>query len=107
VVDAARDVLGTIDLDPASCDVTNTVVQAAQFYTTDTNGLAQPWHGRVYMNPPYRQPDIEQFRQKFAHHAKAGDIHGIALVNNATDTQWFSTLAEVATAFCFPTFRCR
>jgi hypothetical protein len=59
------------------------------------------------MNPPYRQPDIEQFRQKFAHHAKAGDIHGIALVNNVTDTQWFSTLAEKATAFCFPAFRCR
>jgi hypothetical protein len=47
VVDAALDVLGRIDLDPASCDVANTTVQAAQFYTTDTNGLAQPWRGRV------------------------------------------------------------
>jgi hypothetical protein len=107
IVDAAREVLGAIDLDPASCDVANAVVQAARIYTTHDNGLTQPWRGRVYLNPPYRQPDIEQFCEKFAHHAQAREIQGIVLVNNATDTDWFERLAAVADAFCFPAFRCR
>jgi len=102
IVEAARDVLGVIDLDPASSDVANTLVQASAIYTADTNGLEQPWRGRVYMNPPYRQPDIEQFCEKFAAHATAGEIQGIVLVNNATETDWFRMLAGVAVAFCFP-----
>jgi hypothetical protein len=108
VVDAARDVLGGIDLDPASCAVANTVVQAAHIYTVEDNGLRQPWRGRVWMNPPYKAPEIEQFCEKFAHHVAAADISaGVVLVNNCTDTQWFSTLATAAAAFCFPSARCR
>lgn len=107
VVEAARDVLGTIDLDPASCDVANTVIRASKIFTRQDNGLDQPWSGRVYLNPPYRQPEIEQFCEKFAQHAKAGEIDGIVLANNCTDTKWFNVLAGAATAFCFPSFRCR
>jgi ParB family chromosome partitioning protein len=107
VVQAARDVLGAIDLDPASCDVANTVVQASTFYTIEQNGLEQPWRGRVYMNPPYRHPEIQQFSEKFAQHAQAGDIQGIVLVNNATDTEWFRRLAAAADAFCWLLDRCR
>lgn len=97
--------LGAIDLDPASCEVANTVVQASQIYTEADNGLEQPWRGRVFMNPPYRHPDVQRFCEKFAQHAQADDIQGIALVNNTTDTQAFRTLAAVGTAFCFPSIR--
>ena len=108
VVEVARAVLGAIDLDPASCAAANTVVQAARFYTSDDDGLEQPWSGRVFLNPPYRQPEIDQFSEKLAHHVQAGDISAaIVLVNNCTDTEWFSTLAGVATAFCFPSERFR
>jgi len=102
VVNAARDVLGAIDLDPASCEVANTVVQASQIYTLDDNGLEQPWCGRVFMNPPYRHPDVLRFCEKFAAHAKAGDIQGIVLMNNTTDTQAFCAISAVGTAFCWP-----
>jgi hypothetical protein len=107
IVDAAREVLGGIDLDPASCDAANTVVQATTIYTEADNGLAQPWRGRVYLNPPYSRPQIDRFCEKFAQHAAAGDIRGIVLTNNATDTEWFRTLGRVATAFCFLFDRCR
>ena len=50
IVEAAREVMGGIDLDPASCAEANTIVKAAAYY--DSDGLSRPWYGRVFLNPP-------------------------------------------------------
>ena len=108
IIDAARTVLGAIDLDPASSPEANAIVGASTFYTLQQNGLAQSWRGRVWMNPPYAQPAIEHFAAKFAEGVGAREITaGVVLVNNATETDWFSHLSNVATAVCFPTGRVR
>lgn len=56
IIEMCRKVLGTIDLDPASCELANTRVKAKSIFTAkDGEGLAtfeQKWHGNVFMNPP-------------------------------------------------------
>ena len=44
---------GSIDLDPASSEVANSIIQADRFFTWRENGLIQSWKaGNVYLYPP-------------------------------------------------------
>ena len=52
LVEAARDVLGVIELDPASCAGAQATVRARRFHTLEDDGLAQEWSGAVWLNPP-------------------------------------------------------
>lgn len=100
-IDLARKVMGDIDLDPASNDIANKIVQAKTYYTAETNGLDKDWQGNVWMNPPYAAELISQFANKLI--AELKNINNaIVLVNNATETEWFKTLIHEATAICFP-----
>lgn len=107
-VDAARRVLGGIDLDPASCAYANETVQAERFYSVDDDGLTKEWRGRVWMNPPYNAESVVKFTEKFVEEYEAGHINeGIVLVNNATETSWFVNMVNVAAAIVFPRGRIR
>ena len=53
IIEAARQVLGVIDLDPASSKLANDrLVHAKTFYDLSVNGFVLPWKGRVFLNPP-------------------------------------------------------
>jgi hypothetical protein len=52
IVDAAREVMEVIELDPATCVEANRMIRARAIYTKKENGLAQQWRGRTLLNPP-------------------------------------------------------
>lgn len=103
IIQAAREVLGAIDLDPATHEDAQVAIQARAYYTVETDGLKRPWSGRVWLNPPYSQPGIGQFCEKLVAEVAAGHVSAaIALTNNATDTAWGQSLLSAASAACFP-----
>lgn len=77
----ARAVLATIDLDPASSAAANKTVQATRFYTAEDDGLALPWGGGVYLNPPgdRRGVLIKAFWRRACEHALYGGPGAAAL----------------------------
>lgn len=107
-VEAAREVMGGIDCDPASTKVANNTVKARVFYSKEKNGLEQEWPGRVWMNPPYAQPLVSQFSEALTKKFTRGEVHkACVLVNNATETEWFQRMVSVASAVCFVAGRVR
>jgi len=99
MVEAARAAMGGIDLDPASSAEAQNMVRAARYHTAEDDGLAHPWAGRVFLNPPYSQPLIARFIAKLLESVEVEQW--IALVNNATETGWGSALLERCDHVCF------
>lgn len=96
-VNAARELMGGIDLDPASNALANETVQAARYYVQEDNGLAQTWYGRVFLNPPYGVTDGESnagvWARKLISEYRAGNVsEAVMLVNANTERKWFSPL---------------
>jgi len=79
------DTLGLhFDLDVASPPhATN--VPCDRYYTQADDGLAQEWHGRVWMNPPFSKP--RPWVERWLEHG-----NGIALLPMAKDTRWLTQI---------------
>lgn len=101
-IEAARNIMGTINLDPASSDKANQTVKAKEYFTIEDDGLKQNWHGNVWMNPPYAQPLVDKFSETITSKFESGEItQACILVNNATETDWFQRMLKLASAVCF------
>lgn len=86
------DSLGPFDLDPCAHPGNQT---ANRKIVLPDCGLAAEWSGRVWCNPPYGL-GIQKWLEKLANH---GD--GIALVFARTDTKWFHSVSNRASALLF------
>jgi ParB family chromosome partitioning protein len=107
-IEATREVMGSIDIDPASTALANETVKAKTFYTKETDGLTKEWKGNVWMNPPYKHALIVQFISVLLAKLKSEETkQAIVLVNNATETKWFQALLEICNAICLPKKRIR
>jgi hypothetical protein len=98
IIDAARAVMGGIDLDPASCPHANAIVQAAQYFTQEDNGLERDWGGRVFLNPPFAHPTVKYFAEKLL--ASTAVTEAVWLSNACVETGWWHALAAQGVICC-------
>lgn len=91
----ARDVMGAIDLDPASNALANKFVRARKYFSIRDDGLRKRWRGRVWLNCPYSAP--APWAAKLLASYAAGDVReSISLFNSRTGSSWFHPLAAQA-----------
>lgn len=74
--------LGTFDLDPCAPAI-RPWDMAREHICLPDNGLMKPWHGRVWLNPPFGD-NAGGWLHRLADHG-----NGIALVHARTETEWF------------------
>jgi hypothetical protein len=88
------DLAVTFDLDVASPPAEYSLVPARNVYTIEDDGLASPWYGFVWMNPPWSQSGA--WVKKFIEH---GD--GIALLPASKGAKWMMDLwrSDASVAF--------
>lgn len=101
IIDRVVSMFETIDLDPCSnsADWREAAVPATDYWTRADNGLVQPWHGNVYMNPPYGD-EIPPWIDRMVAAYISGEISAaIALLPGRTDTDWFSPLFSYPICF--------
>lgn len=96
-VEAAREVMGDIDLDPASHPKAQEWIKANTFYVIADDGLTKPWFGRVWLNPPYGKEGNESNQEIWSQHLideyVAGNVsEAVLLVKAALGYNWFENL---------------
>ena len=85
--------LGEFDLDPCAPKVRPWDTAKEHYFEL---GLMKPWHGRVWLNPPYGN-ETKHWLNRLVEHG-----NGIALIMARTETKtFFSCVWEKADAFLF------
>ncbi len=100
LIEAARKVMGSIYMDPASCPEANQTVRAQRIYTKEQNGLQHPWAGPLWLNPPFgrvqtpgQKTNQGLWVQKLVREHETGNVaQAILLTTCRPDTQWFPLL---------------
>jgi hypothetical protein len=87
------DALGVFDLDPAAADPRPWEC-ASESWTRA--GLERPWHGRVFLNPPFDRREVGGWVASLAEHG-----NGILLIHARTETGWFQPIWDHANAILF------
>ncbi len=108
-IEAVRNVLGSIEFDPFSCKVANTLVQAEQYYTAADDATTAPWPAAqtVFANPPYERGLIGRCIKAIIKNYHTNNSATIALVNVAADAKWFQEALSNCSAVCFTAKRIR
>jgi len=65
--------------------------KCARYFTEADDGLAQPWHGVCWMNPPYGRAIGLWMRKAYESHLTGATV--VCLVPSRTDTRWWHDYA--------------
>lgn len=82
--DALAWVYGGFTLDPCA---TAGNAKCKRFFTREQDGLAQPWTGKVFMNPPYGRQIGRWVRKAFEESRDGAFV--VCLLPARTDTRWW------------------
>ena len=84
---------GKIDTDPCCNDKDNPNVPATVLFTESDNGLAQDWHGKVFMNHPYS--DSKTWVPYAAMQYESGNASEmVLLIKLDVSTKWWQSVAN-------------
>jgi phage N-6-adenine-methyltransferase len=80
---------GPFTLDVAANDQN---AKCAEYFTEEQDGRVQPWHGRVWCNPPYK--DLIKWVSKAHEETRSGRCEiAVLLLPAQTSTAWFHDFA--------------
>lgn len=120
---AAREVMGSIDLDPASSSLANKSVKAIRWYGPDDNSLERHWDGNIWLNHPFgrrEEPCQADCKKRHKHHAikffgnaawikklmqelRADHLHqSLNITYACTSEAWFQPLLDFPQCFLSP-----
>ena len=100
IIEMAREVMGDIDLDPATSEMAQSHVEAKQYFTIEDDGLKQEWTGRVWLNPPFSSQLATKFIDKLV--CSLGIIEYVCLTSGPVDSRWLQVIAGDADLMCLP-----
>lgn len=104
----AHQIMGGVDLDPASCAAANQIIQASAIFTAEDDGLCRPWFGRVFLNPPSARVDGQSqqaaFAKKLFEEYEAGRVHSAFMVGSNPGLLYTSQDSKcvIEYPFCLP-----
>ncbi len=105
IIEAAREVMGRIDLDPASCEEANAIVKAERYYNEIENGLLMSWYsetlGRtLWLNHPFNRKTNGDWIEKLVSGFRYGYFgQACCITYAATSEEWFRPLLAYPQCF--------
>lgn len=115
IINLIREVIGTIDLDPASDLFGNSRIQATKYLTSEDDGLVSEWdpYCSVYCNPPGgkigNKSQVGLFWKKLMEYRDSGTLkHAIFMAFSieafqSTQRKGFQSMAEFLIPHLTPT----
>jgi hypothetical protein len=89
------DRLGAFDLDPCAADPRPWDCARVN-YVEASDGLSQPWFGRVFLNPPFDRYVVARRIRRLVEHGR-----GTALLHARTEAGWFEPCWQQASGILF------
>ena len=93
IIEAAREVMGSIDLDPASNAKANETVKAWLYYHKWADGLTCDWFDNVWLNHPFSRKCNKIWIQKLIKEFTLGRVKQACCITYASTSElWFQPL---------------
>ena len=100
LVEAARLVMGGIDLDPASSYKANELIKSTRYFNEDQDGLTRDWLGNIWLNHPFSRINNPLWINKLISEYENNNIDQACCITfAATSEKWFRPLLEYPQCF--------